>query len=202
MKLYYITVEIERSSPADKVVQSNPVKRIMQSVKEMATAANAFTGKGNDSKTTSSESSVVASSLSDSFALTIKSGENVVLASSTASISTGSQFVVTKTSNADSVDGQCVLENEKCGPSENTSGKKTASLVSSVGDPATPVFISFQSTYTARVLQLKRALESRGIPCWMAAENMVGNVQDAIGEALMVAPAIIICYSKSYRDSV
>ena len=172
----------------------------MQSVKELATAANAFTGKRNDSKTTSLEPRVVATALPDSSALTMQSGEKVVLVSSTASLSTGSQFAVAKTSYTDSIDGQC--ESEKCGPNENTSSKKTASIVSSVGDPATPVFISFQSTYTARVLQLKRALESRGIPCWMAAENMVGNVQDAIGEALMVAPAIIICYSKSYRDSV
>ena len=71
-----------------------------------------------------------------------------------------------------------------------------------VGDKSTPVFISYQSAYTERVLKIKRALEARDIPCWMATENMVGNVQDAIGEALMVAPAIIICFSHSYRDSV
>ena len=71
-----------------------------------------------------------------------------------------------------------------------------------VGDKSTPVFISYQSAYTERVLKIKRALEARDIPCWMATENMVGNVQDAIGEALMVAPAIIICFSHSYRNSV
>ena len=75
-------------------------------------------------------------------------------------------------------------------------------LVPRVGDEATPVFISYQSVFTERVLKIKRALEARGIPCWMATENMVGNVQDAIGDALMVAPAIIICFSHSYRDSV
>ena len=76
------------------------------------------------------------------------------------------------------------------------------SVVSRVGDKTTPVFLSYQSSFTARVLQLKRALEARSIPCWMATEDLVGNVQDAIGEALMAAPAIIICYSLSYRQSV
>lgn len=75
-------------------------------------------------------------------------------------------------------------------------------IVPRVGDKSTPVFISYQSAYTERVLKIKRALEARGIPCWMATENMVGNVQDAIGEALMVAPAIVICFSHSYRESV
>ena len=71
-----------------------------------------------------------------------------------------------------------------------------------VGDKTTPVFLSYQSAFTGRVLQLKRALEARGIPCWMANEDLVGNVQDAIGEVLMVTPAIIICYSHSYRESM
>ena len=64
-----------------------------------------------------------------------------------------------------------------------------------------PVFISYQSAFTERALKIKRALEARGIACWMATEDMVGDVQDAIGEALMVAPAILICYSQSYRQS-
>ena len=64
-----------------------------------------------------------------------------------------------------------------------------------------PVFISYQSAFTERALKIKRAVEARGIACWMATENMVGDVQDAIGEALMVAPAILICYSQSYRQS-
>ena len=69
------------------------------------------------------------------------------------------------------------------------------SIVPRVGDKATPVFISYQSAFTESVLKIKRAMEERGIPCWMATENLVGNVQDAIGEALMIAPAIIICFS-------
>lgn len=90
------------------------------------------------------------------------------------------------------------------GNSGQESAKKQAegTFEPRVGDKSTPVFISYQSAYTERVLKIKRALEARGIPCWMATENMVGNVQDAIGEALMVAPAIIICFSHSYRDSV
>ena len=63
------------------------------------------------------------------------------------------------------------------------------------------VFISYQSAFTDRVLKIKRAVEARGIACWMATEDMVGDVQDSIGEALMVAPAILICYSQSYRQS-
>ena len=80
--------------------------------------------------------------------------------------------------------------------------KRKDSVVPRVGDKTTPVFLSYQSAFTARVLQLKQALESRGIPCWMANRDLVGNVQDAIGEALMAAPAIIICYSHSYRESL
>ena len=72
--------------------------------------------------------------------------------------------------------------------------------MSSVGDKA--VFISYQSAFAKSVKKIKDAMENRGIPCWMAAENLVGNVQDAIGEALRVAPAIIICFSDSYRQSV
>ena len=80
--------------------------------------------------------------------------------------------------------------------------KRKDSVVARVGDKTTPVFLSYQSAFTARVLQLKRALEARSIPCWMATEDLVGNVQDAIGEALMATPAIIICYSHSYRESM
>ena len=71
-----------------------------------------------------------------------------------------------------------------------------------MGDRATPVFISYQSAFTERVLKIKHALEARDIPCWMAKEDLVGNVQDAIGVALIAAPAIIICYSHSYRESM
>ena len=85
---------------------------------------------------------------------------------------------------------------------EEITEKETGGAEPRVGDKSTPVFISYQSAYTERVLKIKRALEACGIPCWMATENMVGNVQDAIGEALMVAPAIIICLSHSYRNSV
>ena len=75
------------------------------------------------------------------------------------------------------------------------------SIIQRVGDKSAPVFLSYQSAFTVRVLQLKRALEARGIPCWMASEDLVGNAQDAIGKVLMVTPAIIICYSQSYRES-
>ena len=85
---------------------------------------------------------------------------------------------------------------------EKSTEKETGVIEPRVGDTSTPVFISYQSAYTERVLKIKRALEARNIPCWMATDNMVGNVQDAIGEALMIAPAIIICLSHSYRDSV
>ena len=80
--------------------------------------------------------------------------------------------------------------------------EQIGNVVPRVGDEWTPVFISYQSAFTQGVLKIKHAMEARGIPCWMAVENMVGNVQDAIGEALMVAPAIIICFSHSYRDSM
>ena len=80
--------------------------------------------------------------------------------------------------------------------------KRKDSAVPRVGDKSPPVFLSYQSAFTPRVLQLKRALEARGIPCWMATEDLVGNVQDGIAEALMAAPAIIICYSHSYRESM
>ena len=83
-----------------------------------------------------------------------------------------------------------------------TEVQSTTPQIAVIGNKAHPVFLSYQSVFVARVTQLKRALEARGIPCWMATENMVGNVQDAIGEALMVAPAIIICYSHTYRDSM
>ena len=76
------------------------------------------------------------------------------------------------------------------------------SVVLRIVDKTTPVFLSYQNAFTTRVLQLRRALEARSIPCWMATEDLVGNVQDAIGEALMAAPAIIICYSHSYRESM
>ena len=88
-------------------------------------------------------------------------------------------------------------------PIESDKAKEqSGGIVPRVGDKATPVFISYQSAFTGSVLKIKHALEARGIPCWMAAENLVGNVQDAIGEALMAAPAIIICYSHSYRESM
>ena len=89
------------------------------------------------------------------------------------------------------------IESDKEKPKEQSGG-----IVPRVGDRATPVFISYSSSFTESVLKIKHALEARGIPCWMAAENMVGDVQDAIGKALMVAPVIIICYSHSYRESV
>ena len=71
-----------------------------------------------------------------------------------------------------------------------------------VGDKATPVFISYQSAFVQSSFKIKHTMEARGIPCWMAAEKLVGKVQDAIGEALKVEPAIIICFSDSYRQSV
>ena len=84
-----------------------------------------------------------------------------------------------------------------------SSGKDTTgSYVVSVGNKSAPVFISCHSAYTGRGLKIKHALEAKGIPCWMATENVVGNVQDAIGETLMVAPAIIICFSHTYRMSM
>lgn len=70
------------------------------------------------------------------------------------------------------------------------------------GDKSAPVFISYQRAFVERVTQLKLAVEARGIPCWMATDDLVGNVQDAIANALKMAPAIIICYSHSYRESV
>ena len=94
----------------------------------------------------------------------------------------------------------------KSDPEQSTPAKKLLVAIkqisSSVGDKTTPVFLSYQSAFKERVLQLKRALEERDIPCWMANEDLVGNMQDAIGEALMAAPAIIICYSHSYRESM
>ena len=78
----------------------------------------------------------------------------------------------------------------------------TGSYVVSVGNKSAPVFISCHSAYTGRGLKIQHALEAKGIPCWMTTENVVGNVQDAIGEALMVAPAIIICFSHTYRMSM
>ena len=89
------------------------------------------------------------------------------------------------------------IEGDKAKSKEQTGG-----IVSRVGDKATPVFISYQSALAEGVLKIKHAMEARGIPCWMAAEKLVGNVQDAIGEALRVAPAIIICFSDSYRQSM
>ena len=84
---------------------------------------------------------------------------------------------------------------------EKTDPKQKATATA--GDDSFPaqVFISYQSAFTDRVLKIKRAVEARGIACWMATEDMVGDVQDAIGEALMVAPSILICYSQSYRQS-
>ena len=81
------------------------------------------------------------------------------------------------------------------------SDEKSSGTVLRVGDKANPVFISYQSAFTESALKIKHAVEARGIPCWIAAENLVGDVQDAIGKALMVAPVIIICYSHSYRES-
>ena len=84
-----------------------------------------------------------------------------------------------------------------------SSGKDTiGSSVVSVGNKSAPVFVSCHSAYTGRGLKIKQELEAKGIPCWMATENVVGNVQDAIGEALIVAPAIIICFSHTYRISM
>lgn len=82
----------------------------------------------------------------------------------------------------------------------SSAGAKTEK-VARAGDKTTPVFISYQSDFVERATQLKRAIEARGIPCWMATDDLVGNVQDAIGEALMVASAIIICCSKTYCQS-
>lgn len=78
----------------------------------------------------------------------------------------------------------------------------TAQIVARAGDKATPVFISYQSAFVERATKLKRAVEARGILCWMATDDMVGNVQDAIGDALTVASAMIICFSHTYRQSV
>ena len=63
------------------------------------------------------------------------------------------------------------------------------------------MFLSYSNKFTNRVSQLKQALEASGIPCWMAVNEMLGDVQLAIAKALKAAPAIIICYSRSYRDS-
>ena len=56
------------------------------------------------------------------------------------------------------------------------SEEQIGNVVPRVGDEWTPVFISYQSAFTLGVLKIKHAMEARGIPCWMAAKNMVGNV--------------------------
>ena len=84
---------------------------------------------------------------------------------------------------------------------DNVAEKEKSAATKAEDSFPAQVFISYQSAFTDRVLKIKRAVEARGIPCWMATEDMVGDVQDAIGEALMVAPAILICYSQSYRQS-
>ena len=68
-----------------------------------------------------------------------------------------------------------------------------------VGSKSNPVYLSYSNTFTNRVSLLKQALEARGIPCWMAGNDMVGDA--AIALAFKAAPAIIICYSRSYHDS-
>ena len=89
------------------------------------------------------------------------------------------------------------IEDDKAESKEQTGG-----IVCRVGDKATPVFISYQSAFAESVLKIKHAMEARGIPCWMAAEKLVGKMQNAIGLALRVEPAIIICFSDSYRQSM
>lgn len=70
-----------------------------------------------------------------------------------------------------------------------------------IGLKSNPVFLSYSSKFANRVSQLKQAIEARGIPCCMAINDMVEDVQPEIAKAIKTAPAIVMCYSRSYRDS-
>lgn len=220
---------LQRRVMSEDHVQDNPVLKVYQSVKEGLTAASAFTeakflsslalNSDDASKPDAGTSDSSGSALKSAAKLSITLGAGGSSAGEPAagkpavngsvagrpgvSVAVGAQPIkAVDTSNGAGQNAHNAESGGEKAKNNSIINSSLATIMPRVGDKSTPVFLSFSSAFTPRVLQLKRALESRGIPCWMAAEDMVGNVQDAIGEALMVAPAIIICYSKSYRDSV
>ena len=90
--------------------------------------------------------------------------------------------------------------NSEAAPGANESLTR-ARAERALGSADAPVFMSYQSGFSDMVLRVKRALEARGIHCWMAQENLAGDVQDGIAAALRAAPAVLICYSQSYTQS-
>ena len=183
-----LCIAIEQCSNSTDAEQTVPAKGILAAIRETLGEVSAVNGSGQSAAPVAGTQSVApAAPLAVVVNLPSAKKLEVDKRPMTPSVKTSPL----------ALSAQPPIESDKDKSKEQSGG-----IVPRVGDRATPVFISYQSAFTERVLKIKHALEARGIPCWMAAENMVGDVQDAIGKALMVAPAIIICYSHSYRDSV
>ena len=182
-------IAIESCTIKSDPEQSTPAKKILVAIKQISSIASPETATAP----LASKSAVTAMS---PFSPAASAPSSAAPASASAQVSSSTDWnkaagVTSSASNLIIAAGGSAEQN-----------KRKDSVVPLVGYKTTPVFLSYQSAFTARVLQLKLALEARNIPCWMANEDLVGNVQDTIGEALMAAPAIIICYSHSYRESM
>ena len=190
-------IAIERFSKQPDQQQAAPAKRILESIMKIPSlAAVAITAQPAESKSLISSKPASAPAIPAQAVLS-KTVHATKLSLLTATY--GAPNEGTPTSQYNNTVGLSSSQTIVATCNQKT---RKDSVIQRVGDKSAPVFLSYQSAFTARVLQLKRALEARGIPCWMATEDLVGNVQDAIGEVLMVTPAIIICYSNSYRDSM
>lgn len=66
-----------------------------------------------------------------------------------------------------------------------------------------PVFLSYASANRKRALDVCRAVEGRGIDCWIASRDVAPgeNYQDAIVKALRAAPAMVLIFSRAANSS-
>lgn len=65
------------------------------------------------------------------------------------------------------------------------------------------VFISYATSDRKRALTITRAIEQRGIPCWISTRDVAPgeNYQEAIVRAIRTAPAMVLVFSSSANDS-
>ncbi|XP_072026918.1 uncharacterized protein [Amphiura filiformis] len=63
------------------------------------------------------------------------------------------------------------------------------------------VMISYQWDSQKRMLKLKDKLTAAGISAWMDVEQMAGNMNDRMAEAVEGSNVILVCFSKKYQGS-
>ena len=69
--------------------------------------------------------------------------------------------------------------------------------------PATPVFVSYATADRKRALSVCKAIERRGIACWISCRDVAPgeNYQEAIVRSLRRAPAMVLVFSGAANNS-